>query len=171
MISVVIEAFNAEFPLVQTLAALVPAAAEGFVREVIVADAGSSDGTRIVADAAGCTIVDGGRMKALAAARCDWVLLVAPGVRLDPDWSREAAAFMQRVERNGQTGRAATFRHALDEFGLQARLREVADTLFALLRRPDTLLGPRKALIAGERLRPMRLRARAVTMRMLPAQA
>jgi len=171
MISVVIEAFNAEFALVQTLAALVPAAAEGFVREVIVADAGSSDGTRLVADAAGCTIIEGGRMKALAAARSDWVLVVAPGVRLDPDWSREAAAFMQRVERNGETGRAATFRHALDEFGVLARLREFADALLALLRRPDTILGPRRALMAGERLRPMRLRARAVTMRMVSAQA
>src|SRR5205085_11451508 len=117
MISVVIEAFNAECPLVQTLAALVPAAAEGFVREVIVADAGSSDGTRVVADAAGCTIVEGGRMKGLAGARCEWVLVVAPGVRLDPDWSREAAAFMQRIARSGHTGRAATFRHAVDEFG------------------------------------------------------
>jgi glycosyltransferase involved in cell wall biosynthesis len=170
MISVVIEALNAEFLLVQTLAALVPAAAEGFVREVIVADAGSTDGTRVVADAAGCVVVDGGRMAALAIARSDWVLLVVPGVRLDPDWSREAAAFLQRLQRNGETGRAATFRHALDEFGFQARLVERFSGLLGLFKRPETILGPRKALIAGARLRSTQLRARAVTVRIVAGE-
>ena len=171
MISVVIEALNAEFPLVQTLAALVPAAAEGFVREVIVADAGSVDGTRLVADAAGCVIVEGGRMKALAAARSEWVLLVAPGVRLDPDWSREAAAFLQRIQRNGETRRAATFRHALDEFGFRARLAELCSRPLIRFRRPATLMGPRKALMAGEHLRATQLRARAVAVRMMASEA
>ena len=167
MISVVIEAHNAEFKLVQTLASLVPAAAEGFIREVIVADAGSTDGTHTVADSVGCVIVDGGRAAALVAARSDWVLLVAPGVRLDPDWSREAAAFLQRVQRNGETGRAATFRHGLDAFGFQARLAEQVSAFLALFRRSETILAPRKALIAGERLRATQLQARAVTVRMV----
>ena len=54
MISVIIPTFNSEIALAQTLAALVSAAADGVVREVIVVDAGSSDHTHKVADAAGC---------------------------------------------------------------------------------------------------------------------
>ena len=45
MLSVVIATENAEQRLVPTLAALVPGAMAGVVREVIVADAGSSDAT------------------------------------------------------------------------------------------------------------------------------
>ena len=56
MLSVVIATENAERTLVPTLAALVPGAMAGLVREVIVADAGSSDATAIIADAAGCRI-------------------------------------------------------------------------------------------------------------------
>ena len=43
MISVIIPTLNSEIVLAHTLAALVPAAAEGVVREVIVVDGGSSD--------------------------------------------------------------------------------------------------------------------------------
>ena len=56
MLSVVIATENAERVLVPTLAALVPGATAGIVREVIVADAGSSDATTMIADAAGCRI-------------------------------------------------------------------------------------------------------------------
>ena len=45
MISVVIPTLNAEATLAATLAALVPAAVDGLVREVIVVDGGSSDRT------------------------------------------------------------------------------------------------------------------------------
>ena len=56
MLSVVIATENAERILLPTLAALVPGATAGIVREVIVADAGSSDATAMIADAAGCRI-------------------------------------------------------------------------------------------------------------------
>jgi len=56
MLSVVIATENAERNLVPTLAALVPGAMAGVVREVIVADAGSSDATAEIADSAGCRI-------------------------------------------------------------------------------------------------------------------
>ena len=58
MLSVVIPTQNSEEGLARTLASLVPAAAEGVVREVVVVDAGSTDGTRVVADAAGCTLIE-----------------------------------------------------------------------------------------------------------------
>ena len=54
MLSVIIPSYNSEEGLARTLASLVSAAAEGIVREVAVADAGSTDGTGAVAEAAGC---------------------------------------------------------------------------------------------------------------------
>lgn len=161
MISVVIAVRDQEFALARTLAALVPAAAEGFVRDVVVVDGGSSDGTLVVADAAGCAVVEGDFVEGLKAARSDWVLVIPPGLRLDADWSREAAAFLQRASASGDPHRAATFRHGSDAFGPRARLAEWLGGLRQLYGRPRTVLAPRQALIAGERLRATRLRARA----------
>ena len=58
MISVIIPALNAEADLASTLTALVPAAVDGFIREVIVVDGGSKDRTRQIAGQAGATIVE-----------------------------------------------------------------------------------------------------------------
>ena len=49
MISVVVPTLNAESDLPRTLAALVPAAIEGIVREVIIVDGGSTDATARIA--------------------------------------------------------------------------------------------------------------------------
>ncbi|MER2604344.1 MAG: glycosyltransferase [Siculibacillus sp.] len=132
MLSVVVPTRNSEEGLARTLASLVSAAAEGVVREVVVVDDGSTDGTRIVADAAGCTLVDGSGAWAsrislgiAAARRAPWFLLLAPDVFLDAEWFREASAFVDRIERSGRADRAvATFRWALDDFGWHARLAE-----------------------------------------------
>src|ERR1700744_4588976 len=124
MISVVIAAKDQEYALAETLGALVPAAAEGFVREVVVADGGSTDGTRIVADAVGCIIVSGDAAAGLRAARSDWVLLIAPGVRLEADWFREAGVTLHRLQRGGKRV-SALFRGAVDDAGWKARLREI----------------------------------------------
>lgn len=132
MLSVVIPTQNSEEGLARTLASLVPAAAEGIVREVVVADAGSSDGTRIVADAAGCSLVDSGsgwlgRVTAGVhmARRAPWFLILAPNVHLESDWFREAATFVDRSERAGRAdAHVATFRIAYDEFGWRPRMAE-----------------------------------------------
>jgi glycosyltransferase involved in cell wall biosynthesis len=160
MISVVIETLDEEQALALTLSALVPAAAEGFVREVIVADRGGRPGTRLIADAVGCAIVDGARARAIALARSDWVLVIQPGVRLETDWFREAALFIERARRSGRT-RAASFRHAVDDFGLRARLAEIWLRLRSRILPPQALLAPKAALIEGARLKTARLRARA----------
>ena len=71
MISVVIPTHESEHQLVHTLAALVPGALAGVVREVIVTDAGSQDETATVADVAGCRFMvqpGGARGARLAAA-------------------------------------------------------------------------------------------------------
>jgi len=120
MISVVIATHDSERPLVPTLAALVPAAMAGVVREVIVADGGSHDGTAKVADVAGCRFVVspeaslGARLKASAAcARAPWLLFLKPGSVPDATWTDEANRFMQDVELGSNEGSvAAVFRRA-----------------------------------------------------------
>lgn len=163
MISVVIAANGQEVALAETLAALVPAAADGFVREVVVAEAGPSQGTRLVADAVGCVIVEGGARAGLEAARSDWVLMMAPGVRLESDWFREAGAMMQRLQRASDRPVAMLFRGAVDDYGWRARLREIVLKLSRGRRRRQAVLAPRKALLAGARLGTHALRARAFT--------
>jgi glycosyltransferase involved in cell wall biosynthesis len=127
MITVVIPTLDSERSLVPTLAALVPGSAEGLVREVLLADGGSRDGTRAIADAAGCEIVagasdEGSRLAAAAqAARGDWILFLDPGAILEEIWTREVGVF---VAGKNASGRVATFRLAVDAEGAGARLRE-----------------------------------------------
>lgn len=132
MISVVIPTFNSEEGLARTLSSLVPAAAEGVVREVVVVDGGSRDGTTRVADAAGCVVVDGQgvwgeRVAAGVSAmrRAPWVLVLPPHIDLDATWHREVSLFIERVDRSNRTlSDAACFRLEFDSFGWRARCAE-----------------------------------------------
>lgn len=133
MISVIIATENSERELVQSLAALVTAAAEGIVREVIVVDAGSSDGTDRVVDAAGCSWVlrrgepRGERLAhgADLAVRGDWLLFLRPETALESGWHHEAQAFVERAARAPNGARtAASFRLRYDAFGIGARMSE-----------------------------------------------
>jgi hypothetical protein len=117
MLSAVIATENAERILVPTLIALVPGATGGLVREVILADAGSSDATATIADAAGCRVVAtpgrlGDRLRAAAAqARAPWLLFLRPGVVLDSTWIEETRRFIEGAEFGGRANaRAALFR-------------------------------------------------------------
>jgi hypothetical protein len=137
MLSVVILTHNSEEGLARTLASLVSAAAEGIVREVVVADAGSLDGTAAVAEAAGCLLLStsgswGDRVSHATAAmrRAPWIMVLEPSVLLEGEWFRELSAFIERVERAGRAPtQAASFRLEYDEFGLRARLAERAVAL------------------------------------------
>src|SRR5271165_5673426 len=108
MLSVVIATENAEHVLVPTLAALVPGATAGIVREVIVADAGSSDATAMIADAAGCRIEVtpaplGRRLRqAAAGARSTWLLFLRPGAVPDWTWTEETRRFIEHAELGGR---------------------------------------------------------------------
>ncbi len=158
MISVIIPTLNAEAGLGHTLAALVPAALDGLVREVIVVDGGSTDRTAGIADDAGATFMtrSGGRGCQLAAgaaqARFPWLLFLHADTVLDPGWEREAAAFMEATDTGIRAPAAAAFRFALDDDGLRPRLLEQLVALrCALLRLPygdQGLLLP-KPLYAG----------------------
>jgi len=121
MLTVIIPTHNSERALVPTLAMLVPGALTGTVREVIVADAGSTDATAQVVDVAGCAIVVSdaplaARLKsAAAAARGTWLMFLRPGVVLDAAWVEEAARSIETaVLRGTMASHAAVFRRAPD---------------------------------------------------------
>ena len=121
MLTVIIPTHNSERALVPTLAMLVPGALTGTVREVIVTDAGSTDGTAQVVDVAGCAIVVSDaplatRLKsAAAAARGTWLMFLRPGVVLDAAWVEEAARSIETAVLRGTTAsHAAVFRRAPD---------------------------------------------------------
>jgi glycosyltransferase involved in cell wall biosynthesis len=131
MLSVVIPTHDCERSIVPTLAALVPGALAGLVREVILADAGSQDRTLDIAEAAGCVVLTsaeplGTRLATAAGqARAPWLLFLRPGFAPDASWTGAVADFMQRGD-----DRVAVFRRApaADE------RRSIGPAILALLR-------------------------------------
>lgn len=87
MLTVIMECRDNEAELAQTLSALVAGAVEGVVRDVIVLDHGSRDGSATVADAAGCRfLADWDMRDVVRSARGDWLLLLEPGARPLAGW-------------------------------------------------------------------------------------
>jgi GT2 family glycosyltransferase len=133
MISVVIPTLDAERQLPRCFDSPITAAVRGVVREVIVADGGSSDATLEIADAAGAHIVETkrGRGSQLAAgaeaARGDWILFLHPETALEQGWEVEVESFLHQAQL--ERPRAAAFRFGLEEFGAQARRAEARAAL------------------------------------------
>jgi rSAM/selenodomain-associated transferase 2 len=126
MISVVIPTLNAERHLGPTLSALVPAAIDGLIREVVIVDGGSADATCRIADEAGARVVKSapGRGQQLAAgareAKGRWLLFLHADTVLAPGWEEEAFHHVQGIERVEKPDRAAAFRFRLDDDGMMA---------------------------------------------------
>ena len=114
MLSVVIPTLNAATLLRDTLASV--AAAD----EVVVADGGSSDGTKALAVELGARVVTAPRGRGaqlaagVAAARGEWLLLLHADTRLEPGWRRAMVA----------PDFAGYFRFALDSNDPRARRLE-----------------------------------------------
>jgi glycosyltransferase involved in cell wall biosynthesis len=128
MISVVIPTMNSARLLPRCFDSLIGAVVRGIVRDVVIADGGSSDETLAIADAAGAAIAEGGRTRGAqmaagaAAARSDWLLFLHPETALEQGWENEADSFLEKstLERP----RAAVFRFAIDDFDARARRTE-----------------------------------------------
>ena len=137
MLSVIIPTDGAEQPAVATLAALVPGAAAGLVREVVLVDRSASGVIERVADVAGCRFLafEGTRAAALAAgarqARSPWLMFLHTGAVLDTGWIEESSQFIQGVSTSGRP-RAGIFRYARSPYadpGLRDGLKFVARLL------------------------------------------
>jgi hypothetical protein len=126
MLSVIIPTEGAEQPAVATLAALVPGAAAGVIREVLLVDRAGTGVIERVADVAGCRFLafEGSRAAALAAgarqSRSPWLMFLHAGAVLDSGWIEETTQFMQRVADSGRP-RAGIFRYARSPYA-EARL-------------------------------------------------
>jgi glycosyltransferase involved in cell wall biosynthesis len=151
MISAIVTTLNDERRLGATLAALVPAAIDGLVREVLFADGGSTDATAEIAEDAGAGLVvdgEGDPERAFAAAceraRGPWLLLLGAGSRLQPGWEAAADAHMR-----AHPDLAGWFRLVVEGRSIGARWREgVAGVKSGLLGRP----GAEEGLLISRRL-------------------
>src|SRR5438874_13033019 len=117
MLSVIIPTQGLEQPAVATLAALVPGAAAGLVREVMLVDRLGAGVIERVADVSGCRFLafEGSRAAALAAgarqARSPWLMFLPAGAVLESGWIEETGQFIQGVSTSGRP-RAGIFRYA-----------------------------------------------------------
>jgi hypothetical protein len=139
MLSAIIATHESERSLVPTLAALVPAAATGFLAGVVVADAGSRDATAEVAEIAGCRFMTsaqplGARLKiAAASTRSPWLMFLRAGVIPQAGWIDAAERFMQKTDMLEGAACAAVFRPPGPADYLRPSLFEIAGLLRAVL--------------------------------------
>jgi hypothetical protein len=112
MLSAIIATHESERSLVATLNALFPGVMNGLLSEVVVADAGSRDATREVADIAGCQFLSleaplGTRFKAAAVkAKSAWLLFLPAGSVPEAGWVDAVRDFIAQTDH----GRAGVFR-------------------------------------------------------------
>jgi hypothetical protein len=128
MLSVIIPTDGVEQTAVATLSALVPGAAAGVVREVILVDRTNNGVIERVADVTGCRFLraEGTQAAALAAgasqARSPWLMFLRAGAVLDAGWIDETTQFIQNVAASGRQ-RAGIFRYAPSPYA-ETRLRD-----------------------------------------------
>ena len=150
MISVIIPTLDNAQTLADTLERLIPAAVEGLVREVIIADGGSSDATLRIADGAGAHTLSAGPLRSARLiagaerAKSPWMLFLNPDCLLGQGWEREVGEFAERAARTGNPQQAAVFRFEIEDRGFAPRATEaiasLGDTLFGQARGERGLL-------------------------------
>ncbi|MDU8912806.1 TIGR04283 family arsenosugar biosynthesis glycosyltransferase [Aestuariicoccus sp. MJ-SS9] len=101
-ISVIIPTLNAEASLAPCLGALGEGLAAGLLRELVVSDGGSEDGTAALAEAAGAILLSGppsrgGQLRRGAeAAKGDWLLFLHADTQLALGWAEAVQAVLTR---------------------------------------------------------------------------
>lgn len=167
-LSVVIAVRNEAARLPLLLADLATEAA--LLREVLVVDGGSSDGSAALARLAGARVLvtapcRGGQLAAgVAASEAPWLLLLHGDVRLPQGWGthlRGAMAGAAGDKAGRAQERAWAFRLAIEGSGAGLRLVEAAVTLRCLLRQlpygDQGLLLPRTLYVSAGGMRPLPL--------------
>ncbi len=171
MLSIIIATEGQEQPAVATLSALVPGAAAGIIREVLLVDRAGSDTIARVADVAGCGYLaaSGSRAEALAAgaaqARSPWLMFMRAGAVLDASWIDETAQFVQTVAVSGRP-RAAIFRYARSPYA-EPSWRDQVQLAMRVLGWPSADQGLLIARDHFERLGGYSTRARSPEARLL----
>jgi hypothetical protein len=100
MLSLILPLPQPEPALLETLAACVPAVAEGLIREAIVVTPQRFHDLDVMIDAAGCQLIETqGDERALLLsganhARCDWLLVIRPGFVPLSGWMAEVGDFL-----------------------------------------------------------------------------
>ena len=151
MLSVIIPTEGVEQTAVATLAALVPGAAAGVIREVLLVDRVGNGVIERVADVAGCGFLrfDGSRAAAMAAgaraSRSPWLMFLHAGAVLDSGWIDETSQFIQGVANSGRP-RAGVFRYARSPYA-NAGFRDSLKSLARLVTGPS---GEQGLLIARD---------------------
>src|SRR5262245_37965124 len=135
MLSVIIPTEGVEQTAVATLAALVPGAAAGLIKEVLLVDGTRNGVIERVADVAGCRFIgfEGSTQGAALAAgahqaRSPWLMFLHAGAVLETGWIEETTQFIQTISSSGRD-RAAVFRYARSPYadtGLRDILRFIA---------------------------------------------
>lgn len=152
-LSIVIATRNAEALLPTTVEPLMEGLRAGLIRDLVIADGGSTDATRRIADAVGAEVVEGPADRdalvrlGVAQAKGAWVLALVPGTRLGEGWAdlvgdhmrgRRGVACCRLVQRGG----GAAVRLACLGANLRTRLSGGANVR-------QGLLAPRRDCSAG----------------------
>ncbi len=138
MLSVIIPTNDDPAGLVRTLAALVPMAMDGFVKEVILAAPANQPSIIEIAEETGAKIVERSLQDACATARHPWLLILGPGKVLPAGWEEEAARHIAHHGSKAATwGKAGLFSRPKLEDGLL--LRADQNAVDALRGRPRRL--------------------------------
>lgn len=152
MLSVIIPTEGVEQTAVATLAALVPGAAAGLIKEVLLVDGTRNGVIERVADVAGCRFIGyegNSQGTALAAgalhARSPWLMFLPAGAVLDTGWIEETSQFIQAVAASGRD-RAAVFRYARSPYADTG----FRDILWSVARKLVGPLGDEGLLIARD---------------------
>ena len=143
--------------LLDTLAALVPAVADGVVRDALLLSVRETEFLRTVADASGCGLVTAGAPDLLAqgarAARSPWVLALEAGMVPGGLWMDDIADAVTAQQPSVFTLRS----RGGPAQALRAAALNAAATLFGRAPRDLGLVAPREALMGPTAPRVRRL--------------